>query len=46
MDKSKKSKDVVSHGIRPVLEGIKPTSGSKAPKAPKGGTSQSNKGNK
>jgi hypothetical protein len=46
MNKSTKGKGIVTHGIKPVSEGLKPTSGTKTPKAPKGGTSQSNKGNK
>ena len=43
MSKSKKGKGIETHGIKPVSEGLKPSSGSKNPKPPKGGTGQSNK---
>lgn len=46
MKNREKDKSTESYGLKPISEGLKPTSGAKTPKAPKGGTSQSNKGKK
>ena len=44
MDSKNKGQDITQHGFKPVSKGLKPSTGSKSPKPPKGGSSQSPKG--